>query len=119
MIVKRDNLLRLGIGALVFAPVPLLAGTSSQCAGVEATGGSCSGSALSGRVDDVINTLFYVAGAIAVIILIIGGIRYITSTGDQARIKTSKDTILYAVIGIIVVILARAIVEYVVTQVAK
>ncbi len=66
-----------------------------------------------GFLGDVTNTLLLVAGAIAVIIIILAGIRYVTSTGDAARIKAAKDTLLYAVIGLIVVVLAYAIVRFV------
>lgn len=113
----KENLLRLGIGALTFAPLPAFANCGSQQAkGLSAVagGGSCSSNALLGRIGGLINTLFIVAGAVAVIIIIIGGIRYITSTGDASRIKSAKDTILYAVLGLIVVVLARAIVGFVI-----
>lgn len=117
----RQKLFQLAIGSLVFAPVPSFAagcGGSSQAKGLRAvSGGHCSDTALSGKVEDIISTLFYVVGAIAVIILIMGGIRYITSTGDAKRVQAAKDTILYAVIGIIVAILARAIVGYTVGQI--
>lgn len=63
-----------------------------------------------------INFLLYIAGAIAVIVLIIGGIRYITSTGDAMRIKQAKDTILYGVVGLIIALLAYGIVNSLVWQ---
>ncbi|HUC20195.1 MAG TPA: pilin [Candidatus Polarisedimenticolaceae bacterium] len=69
-----------------------------------------------GFVMAVTNTLIYVAGAVAVVIIITAGIRYITSAGDAARVKASKDTLLYAVVGLIVVILAYAIVNFVATR---
>ncbi|HSX41093.1 MAG TPA: pilin [Candidatus Saccharimonadales bacterium] len=61
----------------------------------------------------VANLLVFLAGAIAVLILIIGGIRYVTSTGDASRIKQAKDTILYAIVGLVVVLLAYAIVNFI------
>jgi len=68
-------------------------------------------------LQDIVNTFLFAAGLIAVIFLIIGGIRYITSTGDSQRIKAAKDTILYAIIGLIVTILALPIADYVVKTV--
>jgi hypothetical protein len=68
-------------------------------------------------LQDLVNTFLFAAGLIAVIFLIIGGIRYITSTGDSQRIKAAKDTILYAIIGLIVTILALPIANYVVKTV--
>ena len=54
--------------------------------------------------------------AISVIMIIIGGFRYATSQGDQTQMQSAKNTILYAVIGLIVAIAAYAIVSFVVTQ---
>lgn len=58
--------------------------------------------------------LLYLAGAIAVLAIIFGGVRYVTSTGDAARVKQAKDTILYGIIGLVVSILAFAIVQFVI-----
>ena len=55
-------------------------------------------------------------GAISVIMIIVGGIRYATSQGDQTQMQSAKNTILYAVIGVVVAIAAYAIVSFVVTQ---
>lgn len=68
---------------------------------------------LQNGIKTVVNVLLFVLGAIAVIMIIIGGIRYTTSNGDSSSIKGAKDTILYAVIGLIVAILAYAIVNFV------
>ncbi|MFZ1360797.1 MAG: TrbC/VirB2 family protein [Candidatus Saccharimonadales bacterium] len=66
-------------------------------------------------IKNVINILLYLIGIIAVIAIIIGGIRYVTSNGDSSAIKSAKDTIMYAVIGLVVAIFAFAIVNFVVT----
>ncbi len=66
-------------------------------------------------IKNVINILLYLIGIIAVISIIIGGIRYVTSNGDPSGIKGAKDTIMYAVIGLVVAIMAFAIVNFVVT----
>ena len=62
----------------------------------------------------VTNILLFIVGAIAVIMLIIGGIRYVVSGGDSSAVTAAKNTILYAIIGIIIVLLAFAIVQFVV-----
>ncbi|HSX48353.1 MAG TPA: hypothetical protein VLF41_02540 [Candidatus Nanoarchaeia archaeon] len=67
----------------------------------------------------VANTLIFIVGAIAVIMLIVGGLRYVLSSGDQAAVTGAKNTILYAIIGIIVAILAFAAVNFVVQQFSK
>lgn len=68
-------------------------------------------------VKNVINMLLFILGVIAVISIIIGGIMYTTSNGDQGNVKRAKDTIMYAVIGLVVAILAFAIVTFVVSNV--
>lgn len=67
-----------------------------------------------GVFTDIVNILLFIIGAIAVIMLIIGGIRYTTSNGDSNQVTAAKNTILYAIIGIIVAILAYAIVNFVI-----
>lgn len=61
----------------------------------------------------IVNVLLFIIGAVAVIMLIIGGIRYTTSNGDSNQVTAAKNTILYAIVGIIVAILAYAIVNFV------
>lgn len=64
----------------------------------------------------VTNTLLFIIGAVAVIMLIIGGIRYVISQGDSTAVTNAKNTILYAVIGIVVSLLAYALVNFVIEQ---
>jgi hypothetical protein len=110
----KTKLIRLLIGGLAFLPAPLFA--NPQCDGLQAVDSSatCNGTALTTSIGGIIDTLFIVAGAVAVLIMVIGGIRYITSTGDSKRIQAAKDTILYAIMGLVVVILARSIVGFVI-----
>jgi hypothetical protein len=61
----------------------------------------------------VTNILLFLVGAISVIMLIIGGIRYVVSAGDQTQVTAAKNTILYAIVGIIVAFLAYAAVNFV------
>lgn len=62
----------------------------------------------------IANVLIFLVGAISVIVIIYGGFLYVTSTGDSKRVEAAKSTILYAVIGIIVAVLAYAIVNFVI-----
>ncbi|MEK7620840.1 MAG: hypothetical protein AAB395_00610 [Patescibacteria group bacterium] len=64
----------------------------------------------------VANILLFLVGAVAVIMLIIGGLRYVTSNGDQNAVTGAKNTIMYAIIGIVVAFLAYAGVQFVTTQ---
>lgn len=82
--------------------------------GVDGAGGKGVGkNALNDKLKVVVNVLLFILGAIAVIMIVVGGIRYALSGGDQAQITAAKNTILYAVIGLVVAILAYAIVSWV------
>ena len=70
------------------------------------------------NVETLLFTVYFWAGIIAVVIIIIGGIRYTTSNGDAGQVKSAKDTILYAVVGLIVIIMAAAITQFVIQSVA-
>ncbi len=67
-----------------------------------------------GLFQTISNILLFLIGAVSVIMLIIGGLRYVLSQGDQNAVTSAKNTILYAVIGIIVALLAFAIVNFVI-----
>ena len=69
-------------------------------------------------VATVINTILYVVGILAVVMVIFGGVKYTTSAGDQAKVTKAKNTILYGLIGLVVAILAYAIVNFVVSKIA-
>ena len=71
---------------------------------------------LGDRVAQVVNILLFIIGTISVIMIILGGIRYTISNGDSSQITAAKNTIMYAVIGLVVALLAYAIVNFVVTQ---
>lgn len=91
-------------------------GGAAKCAQGEGQSTDLFGEA--GVFTTITNVLLFIIGAIAVIMLVIGGIRYTVSGGDQAAVTSAKNTILYAIVGIIVAILAYAIVNFVVTSFA-
>lgn len=62
------------------------------------------------------NTILLIVGIIAVLMLIIGGFQYIASAGNPESVGKAKSTILYAVIGILVTLLAYALVQYVISR---
>lgn len=64
----------------------------------------------------VINIISVVVGVIAVIMIIIGGFRYITSGGKQESVTGAKNTILYAIVGLVIVALAQIIVHFVLSK---
>ncbi len=63
---------------------------------------------------NITNAALFIIGAISVLMLIYGGIRYTISGGDSNAVTAAKNTILYAVVGIVVAIMAYAIVNYVI-----
>lgn len=69
-----------------------------------------------GVFQTITNVLLFIIGAISVIMLIIGGIRYVVSGGDSSAVTSAKNTILYAIVGIIVALLAYALVNFVLTS---
>lgn len=68
---------------------------------------------INGIIATVINLFSLVVGVVSVIMIIIGGLKYITSGGDSGNVTGAKNTILYAVIGLVVVALAQFIVKFV------
>lgn len=66
-------------------------------------------------VTTIINFMLWLVVIIAVIMLIVGGIKYATSAGDSAKVTSAKNTIIYAVLGLVVAIFAWAIVNWVTT----
>ena len=103
------------LGVMSFVPAYTVAAVDPAAEikkGVTASGGS-GGDSLGSLIQTIVNILLFILGAIAVVMIVIGGIRYATSNGDSGSIKTAKDTILYSVIGLIVAMLAYAIVNFV------
>lgn len=70
----------------------------------------------SSLIKDVINTLLFVVGALSVVMIIVSGILYVTSTGDSGRVSKAKNTLTYSVVGLIVAFLAYAIINWVVKE---
>ena len=70
-------------------------------------------------VVNILNGIIAASGLIAVVFVIIGGVQYMTSAGDPGKTKKAKDTILYAVIGLIICVLAFAIVNFVIKNIIE
>ncbi|SRR6266496_4109826 len=67
--------------------------------------------------NNILNTLTFITGAISALMIVIGGLRYTLSGGDQGSISSAKNTILYAVIGLVLSLTSFAIVNFVLTRV--
>ncbi len=70
-------------------------------------------------VTGLLNTVYIIAGIVAVVVIIVGGVRYVTSGGDATGVKNAKNTILYAVVGLVIIIAAAAITGFVMSNVGK
>lgn len=68
-------------------------------------------------ISTIINLFSLVVGVISVIMIIIGGLKYITSGGDSGNVTNAKNTILYAIIGLVIVALAQVIVRFVIERI--
>lgn len=121
------------IAGLALAIVPALApvavhaadiGGNLKCgSNLDARGSGCDSnvttgsSNLNGVITDIVNIFSVIVGIVSVIMIIYGGFRYVTSGGDSGNVSSAKNTIIYAVIGLVVVALAQFIVQFVLDKV--
>jgi cytochrome bd-type quinol oxidase subunit 2 len=75
-----------------------------------------SNSAISKDAKKLVDLFSIVVGAVSVIMIIYGGFRYITSGGDSGRVGNAKNTLIYAIVGLVIVALAQIIVHFVLNQ---
>jgi len=115
------------LGIFIAPMVPAVAFAQTRediCRGVGLAGGTSdcaeptTGPSVSSTVKLVVGLLSFIVGVAAVIMIIIGGFKYIISGGDSSSISSAKNTILYAVIGLVVAVLAQVIVRFVLNQAA-
>src|SRR5947209_3253133 len=112
------------LGIAVMATAPAVSAdniTSSLCNGVQTASGTagCANNntnfSLTHIATSAVNIFSWVVGIVAVIMIIVGGFRYITSGGSSDKIGSAKNTLIYAIIGLIIVALAQFIVHYVIS----
>lgn len=72
-----------------------------------------------GVFTQITNTILYIIGIVSVVMLIFGGFRYVVSGGDSKKVADAKNTILYAIIGLIISLLAYAIVNFVINTIGN
>jgi ABC-type Fe3+ transport system permease subunit len=104
---------------LFAAPLVYASPADDACAGIQAAGGECDASGSAGTdgfksiIGTVINVLSILVGAVSVIMIIIGGFRYVVSNGDSNGVTGAKNTIMYAIVGLVVVLFAQVLVAFV------
>lgn len=79
---------------------------------------ACSGNDLNTIVTTIINTVIFVVGMLAVVMIILGGINYATSQGDPSKVNKAKSTIMYGIIGLVICLLSYAIVSFILQSLA-
>jgi cytochrome bd-type quinol oxidase subunit 2 len=108
------------------SPAMVLADARSQiqCGANNAAGVDCNAQTnpetdVNSTIKNVINLLSVLVGVVAVIMLILGGFRYITSGGTAEKVSNAKNTLVYAIVGLVIVALAQVIVRFVLTNVTN
>ena len=113
----------------VFTPIVLSPATSAACddsnlnvtSGINCAQGEDVPPTLFGEgsiFTTIVNVLLFLIGAISVIMLIIGGLRYVISAGNSTQVTAAKNTILYAIVGLVIAFLAFAAVNFVINTLA-
>ena len=110
-----------GFGGLAMAADPTQGAKNAVCEGVQSqVGGNCDGNQASNDIEGIVavvlNLLSFIAGIAAVIMIIIAGLKYITSGGDSSGVAGAKSALIYAIVGIVIVALAQVIVQFVVNE---
>lgn len=133
-VIKKNLLLILAAASLVFisalVPATVFAADpaineSLRCgSNVDISGNAnCDSDVSTGTTDvedlirTIINIFSVIVGIVAVLMIIVGGFKYITSGGDSGNIGSAKNTILYAIVGLVIVAIAQAIVQFVLNEV--
>jgi Type IV secretion system pilin len=83
------------------------------------TGNGVDNNSIARAANGIVNIFSLIVGIVAVIMIIYGGFRYITSGGDSGKVGNAKNSLIYAVVGLIVVAMAQLIVRFVLTQSAS
>ena len=122
--IKKHLLALLAVPALAISvsATPVLAADLTLRGGVDSSKSDDQPASLfgdGGIFETVSKVLLFVIGAVSVIMLIIGGIRYTISQGVSSAVTSAKNTILYSIIGLVVAILAYAAVDFVVSSLVE
>ncbi len=106
------------VSAVVYCPDGSQS-SSDDLSGCSNLGDGAKDTNLMGTLNTIINIALGVIGFIAVVMIIIGGIQYTTSAGDASKVTKAKDTIMYGIIGLVIALLAYAIVNFVLSNIFK
>lgn len=87
--------------------------------GIDQTGNNCNESQVTDTVAAAVKLISYVAGIVAVIMILVSGFKFMTSAGDAGKTASARSTLIYAMIGLAVAALAQAIVQFVLSTTTK
>jgi|ERR1039458_4175163 ABC-type Fe3+ transport system permease subunit len=90
--------------------------TSQVINGASPDGTDCSGTGIIKIVRAAVSVLSIIIGAAAVLMIVVSGLRYITSSGDSAKVSAAKNTLIYALIGVAIAALAQLLVHFALNQ---
>jgi hypothetical protein len=107
------------VPALAHADTPKATVCQTLGSGADCTTTPANSTNLNSVITAIINILSLLVGVAAVIMIIFGGFRYITSGGDSNNVSSAKNTIIYAIIGLVIVALAQFIVQFVLNKVTQ
>ena len=99
--------------ALISAPIASANSIQNGANAAHASGTPSDLFGVGGILTQITNVFLFIAGALAVIMIIWGGLRYVISGGNSAAVTSAKNTILYAIVGLIVAFLAFAAVNFI------
>jgi hypothetical protein len=106
----------LGLTGVMLSAGTVLAANPDAQEGINAAQGNLETTSLTDSIAGITNLMITIIGIVSVIMLIIGGFRYVLSGGDQKGTTAAKDTILYAIIGVVVALLSYSIMNFVINQ---
>jgi ABC-type sulfate transport system permease component len=93
---------------------------SAVCQGIEGAGGdTCGngGNTINHIIQVALNILSIIVGIAAVIMVIVGGLRFVISAGDSAAVSSARNTVLYALVGLVFVAIAQLLVVFVLSRI--
>jgi len=97
----------------------LCSGANLEAPGSATTCATDNGDGVNGIVNTVITVFSWVVGVVSVIMIIVGGFKYVTSGGESSGVTSAKNTILYAIVGLIIVAISQVVVKFVLSNVNK
>ena len=110
----------LGVSSLAAASLLTSDASAQVSSGINAaTTSEMQGKSVNNTVGSIVNILLWVVGILSVTMIVWSGFKYITSAGDTSKLASAKSTLIYAVVGLIIAIMAYAIVNFVRTEVTS